>query len=149
METRLSGDAFGLVLRRRRTAARLTQEQLAATAGLSARAVADIERGRVRYPRPESARLLGCALGLDGPALNAFVVLARAEYWACRERRESTWDGLGALFTAEAVEAVRGVGIDISGQFPGSAAGRGGEQDGGEQRGDRERDDRGREAVRR
>jgi transcriptional regulator with XRE-family HTH domain len=80
--------AFGLALRRRRVAARLTQEQLAARAGLSARAVGDIERGRVRYPRPESVRLLGRALGQAGPELDAFLGLARAEYWAGRARGE-------------------------------------------------------------
>jgi transcriptional regulator with XRE-family HTH domain len=76
--------AFGAALRRRRVAARLTQEQLADRAGLSARAVGDIERGRVRYPRPESVRLLGCALGQTGPELDGFLALARAEYWAGR-----------------------------------------------------------------
>ena len=80
--------AFGLVLRRRRVAARLTQEQLAARAGLSARAVGDIERGRVRYPRPESVRLLGRALGQTGPELDGFLALARAEYWAGRASGE-------------------------------------------------------------
>jgi transcriptional regulator with XRE-family HTH domain len=76
------------VLRRRRVAARLTQEQLAARAGLSARAVGDIERGRVRYPRPESVRLLGCALGQTGSELDGFLALARAEYWAGRAEGE-------------------------------------------------------------
>jgi transcriptional regulator with XRE-family HTH domain len=75
---------FGVVLRRLRVAARLTQEQLAARAGLSTRAISDIERGRVRSPRPESVRLLGGALGLTGPDLDRFHILARAEYWARR-----------------------------------------------------------------
>ena len=76
---------FAAVLRRRRVAARLTQEQLAERAGLSARSVSQLERGRVRFPRPESVRLLGQALGLAGDELESFVALARARYWAGRD----------------------------------------------------------------
>lgn len=77
-------DDFAGLLRTARTRTRLTQEQLAERAGISVRSVRDIERGRVRYPRPETARLLGAALGHRGADLTAFVDRARARYWAGR-----------------------------------------------------------------
>ena len=76
--------AFAASLRRHRIAARLTQEQLAARAGLAARSVSQLERGRVRYPRPETVRLLGQALGLDPAELDGFLTMARGDYWAGR-----------------------------------------------------------------
>jgi tetratricopeptide (TPR) repeat protein/transcriptional regulator with XRE-family HTH domain len=76
---------FGAAVRRRRIAARFTQEQLAGKAGLSARSLGDIERGRVRYPRPETVRLLAAAFELAGGELDEFRTLARADYWAGRE----------------------------------------------------------------
>ncbi|MCD5316580.1 helix-turn-helix transcriptional regulator [Kineosporia babensis] len=72
-------------LRRHRVAARLTQEQLAAKAGLNVRSVSQLERGKVRYPRPESVRLLGQALNLAEDELAAFTELARAQWWADHE----------------------------------------------------------------
>lgn len=75
---------FAALLKFRRVTAGLTQEQLAARADLSARSVRDIERGRVRHPRPETARLLGVALGLSGCELDEFVSRARRDYWAGR-----------------------------------------------------------------
>jgi tetratricopeptide (TPR) repeat protein/transcriptional regulator with XRE-family HTH domain len=76
---------FGAAVRRRRIAARFTQEQLAGKAGLSARSLGDIERGRVRYPRPETVRLLAAAFELAEAELAEFHALARADYWAGRE----------------------------------------------------------------
>jgi predicted ATPase/transcriptional regulator with XRE-family HTH domain len=55
--------AFGDLLRRRRRAAGLTQEELAARAGLSARGIADLERGTRRTPRRDTVVLLARALG--------------------------------------------------------------------------------------
>jgi predicted ATPase/transcriptional regulator with XRE-family HTH domain len=55
--------AFGELLRRRRHAAGLTQEELAARAGLSARGIADLERGARRTPRRDTVALLARALG--------------------------------------------------------------------------------------
>jgi len=57
--------AFGDQLRRHRRAAGLTQEELAARAGLSVRAVADMERGRTARPYRRSVALLAEALGLS------------------------------------------------------------------------------------
>ncbi len=60
-----SGDrAFGALLKRYRLAAGLTQEALAARAGLSTRAVSDLERDPARQPRLDSIVRLGEALGL-------------------------------------------------------------------------------------
>ncbi|MGH8920676.1 MAG: helix-turn-helix domain-containing protein, partial [Actinomycetes bacterium] len=78
------GDAFGDLLRRRRVAARMTQEELACRAGVSVRTVRDTESGRVRRPRTATVELLAAALGL-GPAARAELVeLSSREYWTER-----------------------------------------------------------------
>jgi len=56
--------SFGPLLRRYREAAGLTQEELAVRAGLSARGISDLERGRRQTPRLETVRLLAEALAL-------------------------------------------------------------------------------------
>src|SRR5436853_4272949 len=53
---------IGQLLRRLRTAAALSQEELAERAGISVRAVSDLERGVHRAPRLETLRLLAGAL---------------------------------------------------------------------------------------
>lgn len=58
--------SFGEALRVYRRRAGLTQEQLSRQAGVSVRAVRNIEAGHVR-PRLESARRLATAVGLNGP----------------------------------------------------------------------------------
>ncbi|HEX8995829.1 MAG TPA: tetratricopeptide repeat protein [Ktedonobacterales bacterium] len=55
---------FGVMLRRYRLAAGLTQGALAERAGLSERAVNDLERAPHRTPRLETVTLLAAALGL-------------------------------------------------------------------------------------
>src|SRR5215212_1045505 len=55
----------GQLLRYHRLAAALSQEALAERAGLSARAIGDLERGIHRVPRLETLRLLADALGLN------------------------------------------------------------------------------------
>lgn len=62
MEVRSS--AFGCLLRRYRIAAQLTQEELAERAGVSARAVSDLERGVRRTPYRHTVRQLADALEL-------------------------------------------------------------------------------------
>ena len=54
----------GQLLRRYRIRAGISQDELAARAGLSLRAIRDIERGRVRRPRQESLARLTAALQL-------------------------------------------------------------------------------------
>jgi predicted ATPase/DNA-binding CsgD family transcriptional regulator/transcriptional regulator with XRE-family HTH domain len=56
---------FGELLRRYRLAAGLTQEALARQAGLSARGIADLERGARRSPYPDTIQRLAEALLLD------------------------------------------------------------------------------------
>ncbi|MDI1461182.1 tetratricopeptide repeat protein [Catellatospora sp. KI3] len=56
---------FGSTLRALRTQALLTQEELAASSGLSVRQIRELEAGRVAAPRPSSVRALADALALS------------------------------------------------------------------------------------
>ena len=85
---------FGVVLRRRRKAARLTQEELAERSGMSVRAIADVESGRTSRPHRRSVQLLADALGLTGPD--------RAELGAAARRDDS------ALLLGQAETSRRG-----------------------------------------
>jgi tetratricopeptide (TPR) repeat protein/transcriptional regulator with XRE-family HTH domain len=58
---------FGVLLKRYRLAAGLTQEELAAEAGLSRRGIADLELGARTQPRKETVQLLAEALHLSAP----------------------------------------------------------------------------------
>jgi len=66
--------SFGAFLRACRHRALLSQEQLAARAGLSERTVRDLETGRVRSPRAVTVRLLADALRLAGPQRESWFV---------------------------------------------------------------------------
>src|SRR5262245_13129415 len=77
---------FGALLLRLRAAAGLTQEQLAARAGLSPKAVAALERGKRRSPRAVTVELLADALGLEAAARAHLVSAARAVVPAGSER---------------------------------------------------------------
>jgi len=68
---------FAGLLRKLRTEARLTQEELAEAAALSPRSVSDLERGIASTPRRETVRLLADALGLAGQARAEFEAVAR------------------------------------------------------------------------
>jgi tetratricopeptide (TPR) repeat protein/transcriptional regulator with XRE-family HTH domain len=68
---------FGAFLRELRVTAGLTQEELAAAAGLSARSVSDLERGVALTARKDTARLLADGLGLEGVARTEFEAAAR------------------------------------------------------------------------
>ena len=70
---------FGDLLRRLRTAATLSQEELAERAGLSVRGLSDLERGVVHAPRLETVRLLADALALADEDRAALVASARPE----------------------------------------------------------------------
>ena len=69
--------SFGGLLRRLRGEAKLTQEELAAAASLSLRAVSDLERGIHRTAHKDTALLLATALGMTEPAAVLFVAAAR------------------------------------------------------------------------
>ena len=68
---------FAVLLRKLRTDAGLTQEELAAAATVSARSVSDLERGINLTARKDTARLLADALNLTGPPRDAFEAVAR------------------------------------------------------------------------
>src|SRR5215468_2012264 len=69
--------SFGALLRASRRRALLSQEQLAARAGLSERTVRGLETGRVRRPRDDTVRLLAEALRLNGPQRESWIAAAR------------------------------------------------------------------------
>jgi tetratricopeptide (TPR) repeat protein/transcriptional regulator with XRE-family HTH domain len=68
---------FADLLRKLRTGARLTQEELAEAAGLSPRSISDLERGIAATPHRETVRLLADALRLTGPPRAEFEAAAR------------------------------------------------------------------------
>ncbi|HXT87774.1 MAG TPA: tetratricopeptide repeat protein [Trebonia sp.] len=68
---------FGSLLRSLRTAAGLTQEELADAARVSYRTVSDLERGVSQCPHRDTARRLAAALGLSGDELARFEDAAR------------------------------------------------------------------------
>lgn len=61
---------WGQTVRAHRARRGLTQRVLAAEAGISVRALRDIENGRVRRPQPRSVTALAAAIGIDGSALS-------------------------------------------------------------------------------
>ncbi len=77
----MTGDtaAFGARLSACRRSADLSQEELAERAGLSIRAVGNLERGRTKWPHPDSVRRLADALGLQSQV--------RVEFFAAACRR--------------------------------------------------------------
>src|SRR5262245_2017025 len=83
---------LGAVLRRQRVAARLTQEQLAARAGLSTDEIAALEHGRRRSPRPATMHQLAAALALSGAEREALLAAAWPPVSAPLARRgASVW----------------------------------------------------------
>ena len=67
---------FAGLLRQLRAEARLTQQELAKSAGVSPRSVSDLERGINRTARQDTAVRLAGALGLAEPARSLFVAAA-------------------------------------------------------------------------
>jgi len=68
---------FSGLLRQLRADSGLTQDELAEAAGVSQRAISDLERGINATARKDTAVLLAGALGLDGPARELFIAAAR------------------------------------------------------------------------
>jgi tetratricopeptide (TPR) repeat protein/DNA-binding XRE family transcriptional regulator len=75
----IDNDTFGSLLRGLRHRARLSQEELAARAGLSERTVRNLENGHARIPHRDTARLLADTLGISGPERDAFTAAARGD----------------------------------------------------------------------
>jgi transcriptional regulator with XRE-family HTH domain len=69
--------SFGALLIRHRLAAALTQEALAERAGLSARAISDLERGVAGVPQQATVVRLAAALGLGASGRAALQAAAR------------------------------------------------------------------------
>ncbi|MFE0378764.1 helix-turn-helix domain-containing protein [Streptomyces inhibens] len=72
------GPSLGALLRGRRHAAGMTLEELADGAGVSARAIGDIERGRSRGPQAGTMEAIAAALGLAGAERTELLAAARA-----------------------------------------------------------------------
>ena len=70
---------FGALLKHYRLAAGLTQEGLAEHAGISARAVSDLERDGDRTPRQDTLQLLVQALGLSAAERANLIAAAHPE----------------------------------------------------------------------
>jgi predicted ATPase/transcriptional regulator with XRE-family HTH domain len=70
-------ESFSALLRRYRLGKGLSQEALAAHAGLSVPAIAALERGRRTAPRASTLALLADALSLDGLDRATFIAVAR------------------------------------------------------------------------
>ncbi len=77
--TATASTSFGAVLRRLRLAAGLTQEALAERAGVSAKAVSELERDPSRVPRLDTVTLLADALGVDTGQRADLLAAARPE----------------------------------------------------------------------
>jgi predicted ATPase/DNA-binding XRE family transcriptional regulator len=71
--------SFGALLKHHRSRAGLTQEALAERAGISGRAVRNIERGAQRTAHVQTVRLLADALGLSGQDRAIFESAARGQ----------------------------------------------------------------------
>ena len=80
------GDRLGPVLKQLRSAAGLTQEELADRSGISTRTVSDLERGIRTAAYADTARRLAEALGLQDEARHRFEAIARG----AREYNSST-----------------------------------------------------------
>ncbi|HET7017330.1 MAG TPA: tetratricopeptide repeat protein [Streptosporangiaceae bacterium] len=91
-------ESFAELLRRLRSAAGMTQEQLAEWAKVSVRSVSDLERGVNLTARRETARLLADALSLHGPARAEFEAAARlgTAVWDARARTPRPDAGIAA-----------------------------------------------------
>jgi predicted ATPase/DNA-binding CsgD family transcriptional regulator/DNA-binding XRE family transcriptional regulator len=98
------GPGFGGLLRQLRNDAGLTQEELAAAARVSQRAVSDLERGINHTARRETALLLAEALNLAESMRPVFVAVARGQAPAAgvlaavqRRAQEASWVAAGGM----------------------------------------------------
>ena len=99
----------GELLRHHRIAAALSQEALAERAGLSARAIGDLERGVHQVPRLETVRLLADALGLEEADRAELLAAAHPQRMAPRDRERARSRPLsGAPGSSDALDRPRG-----------------------------------------
>jgi tetratricopeptide (TPR) repeat protein/transcriptional regulator with XRE-family HTH domain len=83
---------FGQLLRRYRRAARLSQEALAAAAGLGVHTIADLERGVTHYPQPHTIAALADALRLTDDTRAAFDSAGRRRAVSLLEEEPTSFD---------------------------------------------------------
>jgi transcriptional regulator with XRE-family HTH domain len=86
---------FAGLLRRLRTEARLTQDELAVASGVSTRAISDLERAVNLTARRDTAEMLAGALHLDGTERARFVAVARGKPVAAPEQPPGPAAGTG------------------------------------------------------
>nr|WP_281396808.1 NB-ARC domain-containing protein [Streptomyces olivoverticillatus] len=94
------GLSFGLLLRRCRLAAGMTQEELAAASTLSVRAISDLERGRTGRPQRRSVALLAEALSQDEEGVWRLTEAARSARLAPEHGGTPSHSGGGGPGTA-------------------------------------------------
>jgi predicted ATPase/transcriptional regulator with XRE-family HTH domain len=92
----MTDESFSVVLRRRRIAAGLSQEELAECAGLSVRGIGDLERGRRMVPRLKTISLLADALGINDVERHELFVVARPELTSAQPK-QALWSGEAQL----------------------------------------------------
>jgi len=129
---------FATLLRRLRTSAGLTQEELAEAAALSPRTISDLERGISMTARAPTARLLAAALHLTGSARAEFLAAAHgserdaAASSGAAETPRQVFSGSGvnrtlprdiSAFTGRTAELERTVRAVASGRVGGSVIG--------------------------
>jgi predicted ATPase/transcriptional regulator with XRE-family HTH domain len=114
---------FDAVLRRHRLRVKLTQEELAARAGVGVRTVRDLERGRASRPQRTTVELLATALQLTDDERDAFLAAARGQLTQAAPEtrftrlppagdligRDADVDELVALLTDPSPDGPRGV----------------------------------------
>ena len=107
--------SFAALLRQLRAEAKLTQEELAAAAGVSPRSVSNLERGINRTAHKDTAVLLAGALGLTGPAEELFVAAARGNVPPAQVLAAAEGAGRrsGDRFPVPRAERVRGAGRGV------------------------------------
>jgi transcriptional regulator with XRE-family HTH domain/tetratricopeptide (TPR) repeat protein len=86
--------AFGALLRKFRAEANITQEELAERSGLSPKAIAALEQGTRRSPRPSTVEWLAEALKLDVSRKEAFVAAARGLPDHHSSTHSNAWPGV-------------------------------------------------------
>ncbi len=102
----MDGPNFADLLRRYRRRSRLTQEELAACAGVSPAAISLLERGLTQAPQRATVRLLSDALALTPGEAERFAAAARGPLWLDDEED-------GAEVLTQAAPAGDGHGEDL------------------------------------
>jgi tetratricopeptide (TPR) repeat protein/transcriptional regulator with XRE-family HTH domain len=106
--------AFGAQLRARRRAAALSQQDLADRAGLSVRAISNLERGRTVRPYRDSLLRLADALGLRCKAREEFVAAGRR----LRQEAAGSLEGRAELDAGPGAASETGTGTGTAEEQP-------------------------------